>query len=179
MTLPVWPNSTTRNHRNTAPMVRRVPAYFCRQPYCSRNSLGRRKAILLHFSLMPEGNKHYYDKRATSFRMGARDRIFTRHRRPIIRYRGWNILLLVCYDLRSRSGSAIRAMNTTSWIYCRQSGPFLRRRKSGDICCARAGKHQLRSAVSTVSARTVETFYTAERSVVYSPKGGEVLATVS
>lgn len=87
-----------RNHRNTAPMVRRVPACSCRQLYCLRNSLGRRKAILLQPRILPstpEGNAYYYDKRHL-FRMGHETEHFTPgNRRPIIRYRGRNILLLV------------------------------------------------------------------------------------
>ena len=52
------------------------------------------------FFLTPEGNAYYYDKRHL-FRMGHETEHFTPgNRRPIIRYRGWNILLLVCYDLR-------------------------------------------------------------------------------
>ncbi len=52
------------------------------------------------FFLTPEGNTYYYDKRHL-FRMGHETEHFTSgNRRPIIRYRGWNILLLVCYDLR-------------------------------------------------------------------------------
>lgn len=52
------------------------------------------------FFLTPEGDAYYYDKRHL-FRMGHEAEHFTSgNRRPIIRYRGWNILLLVCYDLR-------------------------------------------------------------------------------
>lgn len=52
------------------------------------------------FFLTPEGNAYYYDKRHL-FRMGHETEHFTSGcQRPIIQYRGWNILLLVCYDLR-------------------------------------------------------------------------------
>ena len=52
------------------------------------------------FFLTPEGDEWYYDKRHL-FRMGGEDRLFTPGTsRPIIHYKGWNILLLVCYDLR-------------------------------------------------------------------------------
>lgn len=52
------------------------------------------------FFLTPEGESFYYDKRHL-FRMGDETEHFTPgHRRPILTYRGWNILLLVCYDLR-------------------------------------------------------------------------------
>lgn len=52
------------------------------------------------FFLTPEGDAHYYDKRHL-FRMGNESEHFTAgNGRPIISYRGWNILLQVCYDLR-------------------------------------------------------------------------------
>ncbi len=52
------------------------------------------------FFVTPEGETTYYDKRHL-FRMGEEGRHFQAGiRRPIIHYRGWNILLQVCYDLR-------------------------------------------------------------------------------
>lgn len=52
------------------------------------------------FFLTPEGDAYYYDKRHL-FRMGKESEHFIAgNSRPIISYRGWNILLLVCYDLR-------------------------------------------------------------------------------
>ena len=52
------------------------------------------------FFLTPEGDAHYCDKRHL-FRMGKETEHFCAgDRRTIISYRGWNILLLVCYDLR-------------------------------------------------------------------------------
>ena len=52
------------------------------------------------FFLTPEGEAYFYDKRHL-FRMGNETDNFTAgSRRIIISYRGWNILLLVCYDLR-------------------------------------------------------------------------------
>ncbi|AVM57184.1 amidohydrolase [Bacteroides heparinolyticus] len=52
------------------------------------------------FFLTPEGNDYYYDKRHL-FRMGSETKHFgAGDKRLIISYCGWNILLLVCYDLR-------------------------------------------------------------------------------
>lgn len=52
------------------------------------------------FFLTPEGEAYFYDKRHL-FRMGKETEHFTAgSRRPVISYRGWNILLLICYDLR-------------------------------------------------------------------------------
>ena len=66
-----------RNHRNTAPMVRRVPACSCRQLYCLRNSLGRRKAILLQPRILPYARRQCLLLRQTPpLPDGARDRTF-------------------------------------------------------------------------------------------------------
>ena len=52
------------------------------------------------FFLTPQGDEYYYDKRHL-FRMGGENQYFLPgNTRPIIRYKGWNILLLICYDLR-------------------------------------------------------------------------------
>ena len=52
------------------------------------------------FFLTPEGEEFYYDKRHL-FRMGQEAEHFSAgDKRLIIPYRGWNIRLLVCYDLR-------------------------------------------------------------------------------
>ncbi|MDR0895512.1 MAG: amidohydrolase [Prevotellaceae bacterium] len=52
------------------------------------------------FFLTPEGEAYFSNKRHL-FRMGLESDHFVQgDTRPIIRYRGWNILLLVCYDLR-------------------------------------------------------------------------------
>lgn len=52
------------------------------------------------FFLTPEGEAYFYDKRHL-FRMGNETEHFTPgSRHTLIPYRGWNIRLLVCYDLR-------------------------------------------------------------------------------
>lgn len=52
------------------------------------------------FFLTPEGESFFYDKHHL-FRMGSESCVFSPgEERPIIHYRGWNILLLICYDLR-------------------------------------------------------------------------------
>lgn len=52
------------------------------------------------FFLTPEGEEYYYDKRHL-FRMGQESAYFSAgNKRLIIPYLGWNICLLVCYDLR-------------------------------------------------------------------------------
>ena len=53
------------------------------------------------FFIESSGYETYYDKRHT-YNIGGEDIIFTAgNSKPlIIRYRGWNILIVVCYDLR-------------------------------------------------------------------------------
>ena len=52
------------------------------------------------FFLTPEGESYFYDKRHL-FRMGHETEHFAAgSQRAVISYRDWNILLLVCYDLR-------------------------------------------------------------------------------
>ena len=52
------------------------------------------------FFLTPEGEYYFYDKRHL-FRMGREAEHFSAgNKRIIIPYHGWNICLLVCYDLR-------------------------------------------------------------------------------
>ncbi len=52
------------------------------------------------FFITPQGEEYYYDKRHL-FRMGKEDRYLTAgDKHLIIPYKGWNICLMVCYDLR-------------------------------------------------------------------------------
>lgn len=53
------------------------------------------------FFLTPEGESYFYDKRHL-FRMGSEAEHYSAGEAPkqLIHYRGWNIRLLICYDLR-------------------------------------------------------------------------------
>lgn len=52
------------------------------------------------FFLTPQGESHFYDKRHL-FRMGHENDYYTAGtEQSIIHYQGWNIKLLICYDLR-------------------------------------------------------------------------------
>ena len=52
------------------------------------------------FFIQPDGVEYYYDKRHL-FRMGEEGTHFVAgKRRLVINYKGWNISLLICYDLR-------------------------------------------------------------------------------
>lgn len=53
------------------------------------------------FIIEPTGDETYYDKRHL-FSMAKEDAVFTRGNSlpMVLRYRGWNIMLIICYDLR-------------------------------------------------------------------------------
>lgn len=52
------------------------------------------------FLIEPSGEESFADKRHL-FTMGGEDKIFSKgHSRMSVRYRGWNIALVICYDLR-------------------------------------------------------------------------------
>lgn len=53
------------------------------------------------FFIEPSGEETFYDKRHL-FSMGMEHHVFTPGEKqpPIIRFRGWNISMIVCYDLR-------------------------------------------------------------------------------
>jgi predicted amidohydrolase len=52
------------------------------------------------FFVTPEGEAYFYDKRHL-FRMGEENNHFTAgDQKRIVSYKGWNIRLIVCYDLR-------------------------------------------------------------------------------
>lgn len=53
------------------------------------------------FFIEPRGDETYYDKRHL-FSLSRESKIFTPGRVPVrsVRFRGWNVALIVCYDLR-------------------------------------------------------------------------------
>ena len=53
------------------------------------------------FFLTPEGEAYFYDKKHL-FRMGNEEAFFSagKEQKMVIPYRGWNICLLVCYEIR-------------------------------------------------------------------------------
>lgn len=53
------------------------------------------------FFVEPTGDEYYYDKRHL-FAPGGEDKVYERGQAPVpvIRYRGWNIAMAVCFDLR-------------------------------------------------------------------------------
>ncbi|MDE6301249.1 MAG: nitrilase family protein [Muribaculaceae bacterium] len=53
------------------------------------------------FFITPDGREMYYDKRHL-FRLSAENSLYTggENRPPVISYQGWNISMIVCFDLR-------------------------------------------------------------------------------
>lgn len=52
------------------------------------------------FFITPDGNASFYDKRHL-FRMAGEDEHYTAgNKRLVVSYKGWNICLVICYDLR-------------------------------------------------------------------------------
>lgn len=74
------------------------------------------------FFIEPSGEETFYDKRHL-FTLSSEARVFRRgeSRMPIVRFRGWNVGLIVCYDLRfpvwcrSRQGNYDLLLVTANW----------------------------------------------------------------
>ncbi len=162
-------------------MVRRVPVCLS-AAICLRKSLGRRKAILLQPRILP-----YARRQCLLFRQtpplpdGARDENISPRQpashHPISRLEEV-LLLLVCYDLRFPVWSRNTSNEYDLLIYVANS-PFPPESLERTCSSKRARwKTSVMSAVSTVSARTAETFHTAEAvSCLCGGRGGS-LSTV-
>lgn len=128
------------------------------------------------FFLTPEGDAHYYNKRHL-FRMGNETEHFTAGDcRPIISYRGWNILLLVCYDLRFPVWSRNVSNEYDLLIYV-ANWPVPRRKVWDILLQARALENiSYVCGVNRMGTDGNQQSYNGG-SVIYSPKG-ELLASV-
>lgn len=129
------------------------------------------------FFLTPEGEEHYYDKRHL-FRMGRESKHFSAgNDRTIFSYKGWNICLLVCYDLRFPVWSR-NVNNEYDLLIYVASWPASRRLAWDVLLQARAIENQCYvCGVNRIGADGHELTYNGG-SVVYSPKG-EVLASAA
>ena len=89
------------------------------------------------FFLTPEGEAHYYDKRHL-FRMGHENECYTPGTgRPVINFHGWNILFLICYDLRFPAWSRNRQNEYDLLVYV-ANWPAARRKVWDTLLQARA-----------------------------------------
>lgn len=122
------------------------------------------------FFLTPEGKAFYYDKHHL-FRMGGEAKAYTPGQgRTLIHYRGWNILLLVCYDLRFPVWSRNRKNEYDLLVYV-ANWPASRRAVWDVLLQARAIENI--SYVCGVNRIGKDFHGTAHNggSAVYSPKG--------
>ena len=128
------------------------------------------------FFLTPEGEAYFYDKRHL-FRMGNETDNFTAgSHRIIIPYRDWNILLLVCYDLRFPVWSRNTGNEYDLLIYV-ANWPIPRRKVWDILLQARALENISYVCGVNRIGKDGRDIPHSGGSVVYSPKG-EVLATV-
>lgn len=128
------------------------------------------------FFLTPERGAYYYDKRHL-FRMGQETEHFTAgNQRPVISYRGWNILLLVCYDLRFPVWSR-NVNNEYDLLIYVANWPVPRRRVWDILLQARALENiSYVCGVNRIGTDGNQMLYNGG-SVIYSPKG-DLLASV-
>lgn len=125
------------------------------------------------FFLFPEGEAYFYDKRHL-FRMGQETDCYTPGQtRPLIRYRGWNILLLICYDLRFPVWSRNRHNEYDLLIYV-ANWPASRRQVWDTLLKARAIENiSYVCGVNRTGKDIQDTVYNGG-SAIYSPKGEQI-----
>lgn len=128
------------------------------------------------FFLTPEGDAYYYDKRHL-FRMGQEpDHFSAGNQRLILSYKGWNICLLVCYDLRFPVWSRNVDREYDLLVYV-ANWPTSRRRVWDTLLQARALENQCYvCGVNRVGTDGYRLNYNGG-SCVISPYGETILAT--
>ena len=145
---------------------------LCGSFICSERSNYYNRA----FFITPEGEEFYYDKRHL-FRMGNEAEYFSSgNNKLIISCRGWNICLLVCYDLRFPVWSR-NVNNEYDLLIYVASWPQARRLAWDTLLCARALENMCYvCGVNRIGVDGNKLIYNGG-SVVFSAKG-EVLASV-
>ena len=145
---------------------------LCGSFICSERSNYYNRA----FFITPDGEEFYYDKRHL-FRMGNEAEYFSSgNNKLIISYRGWNICLLVCYDLRFPVWSR-NVNNEYDLLIYVASWPQARRLAWDTLLCARALENMCYvCGVNRIGVDGNKLIYNGG-SVVFSAKG-EVLASV-
>lgn len=128
------------------------------------------------FFLTPEGDTHFYDKRHL-FRMGNETEHFTAgDRRLLLSYKGWNILLLVCYDLRFPVWSR-NVNNEYDLLIYVANWPATRQKVWDILVPARALENtSYVCGVNRIGTDNNKLLHSGG-SVIYSPKG-ELLASI-
>ncbi len=120
--------------------------------------------------ITPEGEEHYYDKRHL-FRMAGEDSRFAAgDKRTVVSYKGWNICLQVCYDLRFPVWSRNRGNEYDLLIYV-ANWPETRKRVWKTLLSARAIENMAYvCGVNRVGIDGKGFVYRGD-SMVFSPKG--------
>lgn len=128
------------------------------------------------FFITPEGDVSYYDKKHL-FRMGDEMNHFSAgSERLIVSYKGWNICLLICYDLRFPVWARNRNNEYDLLIYV-ANWPASRQRVWDMLLPARALENMSYvCGVNRIGTDGNDLLYQGG-SIIYSPKG-EVLASV-
>lgn len=126
------------------------------------------------FFITPAGDCHTIDKRHL-FRMGKEDHFYTPgNSKEIIHYKGWNIRLLVCYDLRFPVWSR-NTDNAYDLLIYVANWPESRAAVWKALLPARALENMaFVCGVNRVGADGNRLIYSGD-SVVYSPKGKKLL----
>lgn len=128
------------------------------------------------FFLTPEGEEFYYDKRHL-FRMAGEDQHFSPGQMvTVVHYRGWNIMLSVCYDLRFPVW--LRNVNNSyDLLLCMANWPTGRRSVWDVLLRARALENQcFVCGVNRIGTDAFGVDYNGGSTII-SPQGKE-LATV-
>jgi len=122
------------------------------------------------FFITPDGEEYYYDKRHL-FRMAEEDKYFSAgNKKTIVPYKGWNICLQVCYDLRFPVWSRNVDNEYDLLIYV-ANWPEVRKRVWKTLLQARAIENMaFVCGVNRVGIDGKGFIYRGD-SIVYSPKG--------
>jgi len=129
------------------------------------------------FFITPDGNEWYYDKRHL-FRMGAEHQQFTAGNRiVIVPYKGWNIRIIVCYDLRFPVWVRNRK-NEYDLLICTANWPTVRMHVWQTLLTARAMENQ--SYVCGVNRIGIDGLSAEHEgdSVLIDFKGDRILETI-
>ncbi|MDR2495919.1 MAG: nitrilase family protein [Tannerellaceae bacterium] len=122
------------------------------------------------FFITPAGAEHYCDKRHLFSPAGEDRRYAAGRSTAIVRYMGWNIRLIVCYDLRFPVWSR-NAGNAYDLLICPANWPAVRQRAWQTLLPARAVENQAYvCGVNCVAVDHRDNVY-AGGSAMYSPLG--------
>jgi predicted amidohydrolase len=126
------------------------------------------------FFITPEGEATYYDKRHL-FRMAGESSHFTPgNKQVIVAYRGWNICLQLCYDLRFPVWSR-NVNNAYDLLIYPANWPESRIQAWNALLPARAVENLAYVCGVNRTGTDVKGVVYKGRSAVYSPKGEKIL----